>query len=654
MNSISMAFEMNKQPGGNDGAQLAIGGGSGGGSKEQDLYVPRSFLQGVSNNASTDTGIKEIGTIFINGALVGLSIWAVLMIGIFAFAGPDSYVKPGGTEALCHLVGGLILVVTNGSRLTPLILRDSGLDFFKNGFIVGTLAVQVVAIVSNFVMAFMPTPVVYDEVSGLHFHLVRWAEWIPLAFLMSFLTANIDAPFRENKKGNYIFPTMMALSTSAGLIFPFCTNPILWWFVMLCSWMLFLALYVMTFVRAVSYFGLVSEAKRNDSVHNSERLELAKASFILCTACCVTWTLLALIFTLLCVVTNIAEKGSWVKSPVIPVALTCIFEIASKVWYLSALVEAYDNVFDQNSRALRRLEELRDFMTAVWGASSDVIVFCVMNEDQVSARISPAFMQSLGIYPMKLGAAQDAGDVSLVLEIMLQENAVYVFAMDLAKPVTRSEASQFNDHVKARKYDLSDLEGKTIDELNVLRMAHLAIESCNTKPTIKKTNLVKKFMKRDGDKEKEVPCEIQLSMLEGRGTSCVLTFRDISDRLKRFDAEKKLVKESTTRQKDQEANNFTRHEVKNGILAAIGLLDHLKEILNFDDMSIGPAGDPNDEDGPFQSIAELDKTLRDIMDTILDEAMAREVRTTTVKRTRSNARSLFLTRISSTDHLWRV
>ena len=139
-------------------------------------------------------------------------------------------------------------------------------------------------------------------------------------------------------------------------------------------------------------------------------------------------------------------------------------------------------------------------------------------------------------------------------------------------------------------------------------------------------------MKRSGDKEKEVPCEIQLSMLESRGSSCVLTFRDISDRLKRFDVEKKLVKESTTRQKDQEANNFTRHEVKNGILAAIGLLDHLKEILQLDNMSMGSGGDPNDEEGPVQSMAELDKTLRDIMDTILDEAMAREVRTTTVKR----------------------
>jgi hypothetical protein len=40
-----------------------------------------------------------------------------------------------------------------------------------------------------------------------------------------------------------------------------------------------------------------------------------------------------------------------------------------------------------------------------------------------------------------------------------------------------------------------------------------------------------------------------------------------------------LVKEVTIRKKDEEANRFTRHEVKNGILAAMGLLDHLRESM---------------------------------------------------------------------------
>jgi hypothetical protein len=39
------------------------------------------------------------------------------------------------------------------------------------------------------------------------------------------------------------------------------------------------------------------------------------------------------------------------------------------------------------------------------------------------------------------------------------------------------------------------------------------------------------------------------------------------------------VKEVTIRKKDEEANRFTRHEVKNGILAAMGLLDHLRESM---------------------------------------------------------------------------
>lgn len=57
----------------------------------------------------------------------------------------------------------------------------------------------------------------------------------------------------------------------------------------------------------------------------------------------------------------------------------------------------------------------------------------------------------------------------------------------------------------------------------------------------------------------------------------MIVLRDISERFQRFEAEKQLVIEVTERKKDAEANRFTRHEVKNGLLAAIGLVDSMRE-----------------------------------------------------------------------------
>lgn len=72
----------------------------------------------------------------------------------------------------------------------------------------------------------------------------------------------------------------------------------------------------------------------------------------------------------------------------------------------------------------------------------------------------------------------------------------------------------------------------------------------------------------DADGERSIQCdETKITKLET--IAVVIVLRDISERFQRFKAEKQLVIEVTERKKDAEANRFTRHEVKNGLLAAI-------------------------------------------------------------------------------------
>ncbi len=619
------------------------------------LENPRSFL-----NAAADTDrVKLVEKLFHKGAAIGVGIWLVLMFVVYLVSPNDSYVEPAGFDQLCHVVCGTLLVVANGARLLPMILKEKGYRILKSGFIVGSLSVQLVALASNYIMAFRPTPVIYDEISGLHFHMVRWAEFTALAFLMAFLTVNVDAPFKGSgshaPKVNFVFPSMMALSTSAGMIFPFCPNEYLWWTIMAISWSLFFTIYVVTFQKVVDYLELKGElkagsAKAKANAQQAERLEIAKSSFNLCLSISISWTMLALIFTFLGVVTKLARKDSWVSNPHLLVAVTCVFEVISKIWYLGALFEAYRKVFDEQVRGRRRLEELRSFMSAVWLSSSDVIVFCSKNGGIVNAKVSPAFINTLAGSADALGLDPD-DPASLMLEIDASQDVFSVSCMDLDQAITQSDISSVQtENLSTRTYRISKAEDINAPEVNLARMAKLALDAVTLAPALLDSRInPTKFVAdagRKGFTATEMSCEVHISLLESR--SCVLTLRDISERLHRFQVEKKLVEEVTSRKKDEEANRFTRHEVKNALLAAMGILDHLRDLMQRSNvlpkrntegmivvsetasMSFLDIGGDDDSVSPQTkeveaTFNELDATLKDVMDTILDEAMAREV-----------------------------
>lgn len=75
------------------------------------------------------------------------------------------------------------------------------------------------------------------------------------------------------------------------------------------------------------------------------------------------------------------------------------------------------------------------------------------------------------------------------------------------------------------------------------------------------------------DKNHLIHSDAKVSRLDDN--ALIVIVRDISERVRVFEAEKRILFETTSRQKDAEANRFTRHEVKNGLLSAIGLYESL-------------------------------------------------------------------------------
>jgi hypothetical protein len=115
-------------------------------------------------------------------------------------------------------------------------------------------------------------------------------------------------------------------------------------------------------------------------------------------------------------------------------------------------------------------------------------------------------------------------------------------------------------------------EESPIVQEDMTSICELLVEAWKSKKY--KDVLTKSLTQKKGHDIVSICCEATVTRVEDNALMIVI--RDISERQKRFEAEKQVVSESTARQKDAAANRFTRHEIKNGILSAIGLCDSLR------------------------------------------------------------------------------
>jgi signal transduction histidine kinase len=675
--------------------------------------------------------VARVGRLVKSITNLGTLIWLLLVFITLRYAPSSSFEIPVGMEKNAHLFSFVLILVTSVAKVFPQLLfrLDRVSDFFRNGVSTGSFLIQLVVLISHAIMFFGPHPVVVDPIAGVRVQLIQWCEWIPLSFVMAFLLDNIDLPIRPNSAGTaegttkprWLLAVFIGLSTSAGIVFPFCTTLEAWWTTLFVSWILFMPLPWHTYRQSVHFFQVRSRRLRflnegqahdnrrkkdgkADPIYSRESYELCKAAFMLSGVCCAAWSLLAVVITIGYAEPQFpsSKRPLTVDKDSLAIGMSC-FEVISKIWYQRALLDAYDNVFDESTRVARRLEELRAFMATVWESSSDVIIFVSEQGGNIQARVSPAFVRFIGMAPPRSSSitpeqppsrvVPKRRDVSLVLEVLPKTSVFTVFAIDLAAPITRH--STVHKEKRTISLDLADIKfcadkplealtdsSSTPTDINLKILAQLVLEASRFSPgTLGKNekNILYSFVdcgkggtrddaKSNGDSIL-LQCEATIAQLDNGSRTIIL--RDISDRIRRFEAEKHVLQETTIRKKDAEANRFTRHEVKNGLLAAIGLVDHLREVyasvvhtrsgvdgssssdtpkgpivttessvkkdksrVALDEQSDTTSNDrvASDSSGLSRTSGlqdagfdELDTVLRDTLDTILDEATAREI-----------------------------
>lgn len=160
------------------------------------------------------------------------------------------------------------------------------------------------------------------------------------------------------------------------------------------------------------------------------------------------------------------------------------------------------------------------------------------------------------------------------------------------------------------------------------------------------------FQRLSGD---EVRCEVKVSSQDDDSDAVIAVLRDVTERYKRFEAEQRAHAEARQRQLDAQAvNRFTRHEVKNGLLAGIELCDSLRTIFDtaeqalerqqgLQQMSLNeksgskkgqevgisttacPSVPSLHKEIPRRIVGKMENMLHEVLDTVLAEAMARDV-----------------------------
>ena len=287
-------------------------------------------------------------------------------------------------------------------------------------------------------------------------------------------------------------------------------------------------------------------------------------------------------------------------------------------------------------------------MSVVWDNSSDVLCISVKNSSgSVTTMLSPTYMK---IYSPKRYDGRPASTAKAIAFDLDKELFNSDINEQMSDPFTLARKCapravynvEFNDVVGVRRTSPM-VDSYTLQDEEIGSMANLVIRAWNSEKN--ETLLLHELIRSSNNEHQfSMRCEANITRMEQE--AILIVVRDISERYRRFEAEKKVISETTARLKDAAANRFTRHEVKNGLLSAIGLCDSLRDSIasaSKDDPTVkshvmskidqirkkgffdNVQTEPLDPQNMARHLFELDKTLHEILDTILAEAMARDV-----------------------------
>ena len=620
---------------------------------EIDSKYDAGFIGGIMSGmrpSQLDSSAHQLAISTIDKQFRYFAIWSLctyfaLVVIVYAVVPADNIVYLDGVEQRSTMMAMSLIAVSFLSRLLPLmggITRREKKKIHISGIFIGAMTIQFIAFSTDFLMAFFAAPVVIDPVLGTRVHVLRWCEWCPCAAFMTFMMEGADlywsgdAPPPDYMRSKYLHACTQGGAVFLGLLFPFCPGFKSW----MCAIVLACCLYLTNYPRMWDRRQAIpATLKQGATVEEVERFNAAKIALRLRVLTTCVWGIIVSLFFISSVVgPRIVSEASFFRNPAANMVCECFFDVLSKVLFLVVIEDVHYAIFDPATKVERRLNELRKLMSAVWESSSDIIA--------ISARTGPNNGVSVMLSPAFFGLNTSRGHLRGLSknQIVEKKSILYQLSGSAFHAEKRADDEPFVDddmisHIEQSVFDLidSNARGMVFDDSefspdrNTLRaLSDVVVKAwaCAEKEQVFTHDLCLS----GNDNKKIIRSEAKVNRLDQY--ALIVVIRDISERVRAFEAEKEILFETTSRQKDAEANRFTRHEVKNGLLAALGLYESLCDAQSRQLSSSTTERTPMafDLGGPADSggdvilcLNELGKSLHDTLDSVLVEAMTRDL-----------------------------
>ena len=591
--------------------------------------IPQSFQRGqrypsvtsTLSGVSLDDDVATIDRLMKKVSILVIASWVLLLVISYLVVPSDCIIRYTGGERNAAMVflsiHGTVAIMRHG----PIFWNREHITATSNktrvsGVLLGGMVTQTIASLTLVIFVFFPVPVMIDPILGSRVHFVRWCEWIPLSGFMTLQTECMDAPVFDGERlvqewnRKYFVSWMQALSTLCGLLFPFCHNVWVWSFIMVISCVTYSAIIFRYYEKKKGY----NPIKRGGSADEIELYDRARMSLSLHRICAFTWTLITINYFITSM-GHIFVDERWVllHDPAVTMYGECLMDLVAKVLYMSLIVDAHDAAFDEGKRANRRLAELKHTMSVVWENSSDTIAISVrkMASGDITSMISPGFFRNALVANRRM-QIQDISAVVLEHDhdaLKGRRSSVTAVPNTSEMPNVRVRVVPKDDFLKV---DLDEDLAQTSKSDMVPLTASL-------------TDILARAWQNDGEEfvfeqdvliEGEAPTKYEVKVTRLEENAVVVVVRNVSERYRRFEAEKRFVYETTARRKDAEANRFQRHEVKNGLLAAIEICNNVKETVE------GTNAKPAIASEITANVQELDRTLNDVLDIVVAETVS--------------------------------
>jgi len=209
---------------------------------------------------------------------------------------------------------------------------------------------------------------------------------------------------------------------------------------------------------------------------------------------------------------------------------------------MNVIVEIHCRVFDPEGRAIRQLGELRSLMTVLWDASSDVIVISVRRDDGTTSMLSPSFTTMV--------------DAPLPKHLRGREAIGLYLCTSTNRGINPQEENNGVRITKASYVDSSEMPYGALLRDSVLsdigNQSEIATKACSLVAEAWKPNpdplCLHTLTKMDGS---ECKCELKITRRSGNTTIAIV--RDVSERYKRFEAERRVHRETLARQEEAQS-----------------------------------------------------------------------------------------------------